>query len=62
MIPRLKDTYIKKIQPELKEKFGFKNIYMTPKLSKVVINMGLDGKKYIVLHKDQCILILLIDI
>ena len=41
MIPRLKDTYIKKIQPELKEKFGFKNIYMTPKLSKVVINMGL---------------------
>ena len=41
MIPRLKETYIKKIQPELKEKFGFKNIYMTPKLSKVVINMGL---------------------
>jgi len=41
MIPRLKDTYKKKIQPELKEKFGFKNIYMTPKLSKVVINMGL---------------------
>ena len=45
MIPRLKDTYKKKIQPELKEKFGFKNIYMTPKLSKVVINMGfgIDG-------------------
>ena len=41
MIPRLKDTYKKKIQPELKEKFGFKNIYMTPKLNKVVINMGL---------------------
>ena len=41
MIPRLKDTYKKKIQPELKEKFGFKNLYMTPKLSKVVINMGL---------------------
>ena len=41
MTPRLKDTYKKKIQPELKEKFGFKNIYMTPKLSKVVINMGL---------------------
>ena len=41
MMPRLKDTYKKKIQPELKEKFGFKNIYMTPKLSKVVINMGL---------------------
>ena len=41
MTPRLKDTYKKKIQPELKEKFGFKNIYMTPSLQKVVINMGL---------------------
>ena len=41
MIPRLKDTYKKTIQLYLKEKFGFKNIYMTPKLSKVVINMGL---------------------
>ena len=41
MIPRLKDIYNKKIQPELKDKFGFKNIYMTPKLNKVVINMGL---------------------
>ena len=27
--------------PRLKDKFGFKNIYMTPKLNKVVINMGL---------------------
>ena len=41
MLPRLKDIYNKKIQPELKDKFGFKNIYMTPKLNKVVINMGL---------------------
>ena len=41
MIPRLKDLYYKKIQLSLKDKFGFKNIYMTPKLNKVVINMGL---------------------
>ena len=41
MIPRLKEAYKNKIQLELKEKFGFKNIYMTPKLKKVVINMGL---------------------
>ena len=41
MIPRLKDLYIKKIIPELKEKLNFKNSYMTPKLEKVVINMGL---------------------
>ena len=41
MTPRLKELYIKEIQPSLKEKFGFKNIYMTPSLEKVVINMGL---------------------
>ena len=41
MTPRLKELYVKEIQPSLKEKFGFKNIYMTPYLEKVVINMGL---------------------
>ena len=41
MIPRLKELYMREIQPSLKEKFGFKNIYMTPHLEKVVINMGL---------------------
>ena len=41
MTPRLKELYLKEIQPSLKEKFGFKNIYMTPYLEKVVINMGL---------------------
>jgi len=41
MSPRLKELYIKEIQPALKEKFGFKNLYMTPTLKKVVINMGL---------------------
>tara|TARA_A100001011_G_C14157897_1_gene776912 strand:+ start:327 stop:881 length:555 start_codon:yes stop_codon:yes gene_type:complete len=41
MIPRLKELYFKEIQPSLKEKFGFKNVFMSPKLEKVVINMGL---------------------
>ena len=41
MIPRLKELYFKKIQTSLKEKFAFKNAYMSPKLQKVVINMGL---------------------
>ena len=41
MTPRLKEIYIKEIQPSLKEKFGFKNTYMGPKLQKVVLNMGL---------------------
>ena len=41
MIPRLKDLYIKEIQPALKVQFGFKNIYMGPKIEKVILNMGL---------------------
>jgi len=41
MTPRLKELYYKEIQPSLKEKLGFKNTYMSPKLEKVVINMGL---------------------
>jgi len=41
MIPRLKEIYFKEIQPALKEKFGFKNTYMGPKLQKVILNMGL---------------------
>ena len=41
MIPRLKEIYFKEIQPNLKEKFGFKNTYMGPKLQKVILNMGL---------------------
>ena len=41
MEPRLKQTIKKEIQPSLKEKFGYKNLYMGPKIYKVVINMGL---------------------
>ena len=41
MTPRLKELFFKEIQPTLKTKFGLKNIYMTPKVEKIVINMGL---------------------
>ncbi len=41
MKPRLKELYINEIQPNLKNKFGFKNLNMTPKLEKIVVNMGL---------------------
>ena len=41
MMPRLKEIYLKEIQPELKKKFGFKNAYMSPKIEKIVLNMGL---------------------
>ncbi len=41
MTPRFKELYYKEIQPALREKLGFKNTFMSPKLEKVVINMGL---------------------
>ncbi len=41
MVPRLKELYFKEIQPALKTQFGFKNLFMGPKIEKVVINMGL---------------------
>ena len=41
MIPRLKEMYFKEIQSDLKNKFGYKNLYMGPKIEKIVINMGL---------------------
>ena len=41
MIPRLKELYSKQIRPELKKKFSFKNSFMSPKIKKVVLNMGL---------------------
>ena len=49
MLPRLKELFIKEIQPSLKTQFGFKNLYMGPKIEKVILNMGLgldgnDGK------------------
>jgi large subunit ribosomal protein L5 len=41
MQPRLKELYFKEIQPALKDKLGLKNIYMGPKIEKIVLNMGL---------------------
>ena len=41
MEPRLKETIIKEINPSLKELFGYKSLYMGPKIEKIVLNMGL---------------------
>ena len=41
MTPRLKEIYKKDIQPALKNSLGLKNLYMTPQIEKVVLNMGL---------------------
>tara|TARA_B100000287_G_scaffold124742_1_gene116799 strand:+ start:790 stop:1341 length:552 start_codon:yes stop_codon:yes gene_type:complete len=49
-IPRLKKHYFEKIKTSLTEKFKYKNEMMVPKLSKIVLNMGVgetvgDSKK-----------------
>ena len=41
MTPRLKELFLKEIQPNLKQKLGCKNLYMVPEIKKIVINMGL---------------------
>ena len=41
MTPRLKEIYSKEIQPALKDSLALKNIFMVPKIEKIVLNMGL---------------------
>tara|TARA_Y100001936_G_C15626840_1_gene434494 strand:- start:10 stop:564 length:555 start_codon:yes stop_codon:yes gene_type:complete len=41
MTPRLKEIYLKEIQPTLKAEFKLKNLNMGPKIEKIVLNMGL---------------------
>jgi large subunit ribosomal protein L5 len=38
---RLQDQYKAEIVPRLKEKFGYRNVMQVPRLSKIVVNMGL---------------------
>ena len=38
MTPRLKEIYSKEIKPGLKVSLGLKNIFMAPKIQKVVLN------------------------
>ncbi|TFH32230.1 MAG: 50S ribosomal protein L5 [Deltaproteobacteria bacterium] len=38
---RLQDQYKAEIVPKLKEKFGYRNVMQVPRLSKVVLNIGL---------------------
>jgi large subunit ribosomal protein L5 len=40
---RLIEKYAKEVTPKLQEKFAYKNVMQIPKLSKIVINMGIGG-------------------
>ena len=55
MEPRLKDKIINEINPSLKEMFGYKNLYMGPKIEKIVLNMGLglDGNDSKIVNSCQ---------
>ena len=44
-VPRLKELYVKNVIPALEKEFGFKNANEVPKVSKVVINIGLSEAK-----------------
>lgn len=48
--PRMKDMYEQKVRQQLTEKFGYKNSMEVPKITKIVVNMGVgeaaqDSKK-----------------
>ena len=38
---RLKEKYQKEVVPALQKEFGYKNVMAVPKVTKVVVNMGL---------------------
>ena len=40
MAPRLKEKYVNEIAPALKEQLGIENVHEIPKLTKIVVNMG----------------------
>nr|WP_238786666.1 50S ribosomal protein L5 [Vagococcus coleopterorum] len=40
MMNRLKEKYVKEITPSLMEKFNYSSVMQTPKIDKIVINMG----------------------
>lgn len=40
-MPRLKDRYKEEIVPALKEEFGYVNVNQVPRVTKVVVNIGL---------------------
>jgi large subunit ribosomal protein L5 len=45
IIPRLKTYYQEEVIPKLKDKFGYTNSLACPRLSKIVVNMGVGEAK-----------------
>src|SRR5687767_5230922 len=40
---RLKDKYLQDVKPRLKQRFGIQNDMAVPRLTKIVVNMGVKG-------------------
>ena len=40
---RLKDKYLQEVKPRLKQRFGIQNDMAVPRLTKIVVNMGVKG-------------------
>ncbi|RME70826.1 MAG: 50S ribosomal protein L5 [Chloroflexi bacterium] len=40
-MPRLKEYYKQEVVPALQSEFGFKNVHQVPRITKVVVNIGL---------------------
>lgn len=46
IVPKLKIHYLKEVVPKLIKRFGYKNIMQVPRITKVIINVGVgDGKE-----------------
>ena len=41
---KIKELIFKDIQPHLKEKFGYKNILMVPKIEKIILNLSTSAR------------------
>jgi len=42
-MPRLKDKYRSEVVPALMKRFGYRNVMQVPRITKVVVNMGVGG-------------------
>jgi large subunit ribosomal protein L5 len=44
-IPNLKREYFEKVIPALMQRFGYKNIFQSPRITKIVVNIGVGEAK-----------------
>ncbi len=46
MSVRLHELYKKEVVPKLSTEFGYKNAQQVPRVTKIVVNMGIGGQQY----------------